>query len=269
MIGSCAACTAWLVAAIYRKGRLVVPHGATCVEEGDRVLLVGEPAILPSIADFFRAGDSEFPLQFGNKIVVTHPKVIAEAEYLAEHTKALGTTTSYEEAGCVAMLPPPKHWLDNLGFNRAGFLQQLEAPRAPVLLARGTFPYQSIVVAVGQGRGGEVELAIDVARMLGVARVTAVAVLPPTLVSGADRLEGLEQALERAVRLGKAYRMEVVPVTLEGNPVHQLLDYSRDFHLLVMGHRSGRGFKLTRPDASRLLLLKSPISTLVLCRRDR
>lgn len=260
---------AWLVAAIYRKGVLVVPHGATCVEEGDRVLLVGDPAILPSIADFFRAGESEFPLQFGNKIVIGHPKVEAEAQYLADHTKALGTTDSYEQAGCITLLPPPKHWLDSLGVTRSAFLQQVESLRVPILLARGTFPYQSIVVAVGPGRGGEVELAIDVARMLGLARITAVVVLPPTLVSGADRLRDLEDSLDRSVRLGKAYRMEVVPVTLHGNPVHQLLRFSQDFHLLVMGHRPGRGVKWTRPDVSRLLLLKSQISTLVLCKRAR
>lgn len=260
---------AWLVAAIYRKGTLVVPHGATCVQEGDRVLLVGDPAILPSIADFFRAGESEFPLQFGNKIVITNPRVATEAQYLADHTKALGTTTAYEEAGCVTLLPPQRHWLDNLGLTRSAFLQQVESPRVPVLLARGTFPYQSIVVAVSQGRGGEVELAIDVARMLGVSKITAVVVLPPTLVSGADRLQELEEALERSVQLGKAYRIEVIPVTLLGNPIHQLLEFSRDFHLLVMGHRSGRGVKLTRPDVSRLLILKSQISTLVLCTRGR
>lgn len=260
---------AWLVAAIYRKGTLVVPHGQTCVEEGDRVLLVGDPAILHSIADFFRAGESEFPLQFGNKIVIAHPQVEAEAQYLADNTKALGTTTSYADAGCVTLLPPPKHWWDNLGLSGSAFLAQVESPKVPVLLARGTFPYQSIVVAVSLGRGGEVELAIDVARMLGLAKITAVVVLPPTLVSGADRLQGLEHALERAVLLGKAYRMEVVPVTLHGNPVHQVIAFSRGFDLLVMGHRPGRGVKLTRPDVSRLLLLKSHISTLVLCKRGR
>lgn len=261
---------AWLVAAIYRKGNLVVPHGQTCVAEGDRVLLVGDPAILPAIADFFRAGDSEFPLQFGNKVGIFHQKVASEAGYLAENTKALGTTTNMQEAGCVVISPPPTgSWLDSLGIGRKAFFQQLEAPRVPVLLARGSFPYQSILVAVSLGRGGEVELAIDVARMLGLSRITAVVVLPPTLVSGAERLQELERSLERAVKLGLAYRMEVVPVVLHGNPVHQLLEYSREFHLLVMGHTRKRGVKWTRPDVSRLLLLRSRVSTLVLCSHGR
>ncbi|MEW6283531.1 MAG: TrkA family potassium uptake protein, partial [Candidatus Eremiobacterota bacterium] len=36
----------WLVGAIYRKETLVVPHGSTQIQEGDRVLLVGDPAIV-------------------------------------------------------------------------------------------------------------------------------------------------------------------------------------------------------------------------------
>lgn len=258
---------AWLVAAIYRKGTLVVPHGQTRVEEGDRVLLVGEPAILPAIADFFRAGDSEFPLQFGNKIAIGHDKVAAEAEYLAQHTKALGTSRDDSEAGCLVLDAPRGNWLDAFGLGHRAFMTQMERSRVPVLLGRGTFPYESVLVAVGIGKGGEVELAIDVARMLGIPKVTAAVVLPPTLVAGAERLAELEKALERAVRLGKAYRLEVVPVRLEGNPVRQLLEYSRGFGLFVMGHRRNRGIKLTRPDVSRLLLIHSSVSTLVLCGR--
>lgn len=256
---------AWLVAAIFRKGQLVVPHGQTRVEEGDRVLLVGEPAILPAIADVFRAGESEFPLQFGNMVYVAHPSVNAEASYLVEQTRALGLSDSLDNAGCAVLRPLTFNWLDYFGVGKVAAFQQLEQGRSPVLLARGSFPYKKIMVAVGRDRDGEVELAIDLARILGLAEITAVVVLPPTLVVGAERLEELEEALQRAVRLGQAFRLKVLPVRLHGNPVTQLLEFCKDFSLLVMSHRRGRGIKLTRPDVSRLLLLKSPISTLVLC----
>ncbi len=55
----------WLVAAVYRDRKLVVPHGETVLEQGDRLLLVGDPQILPSIATQLRTGLSEFPLHFG------------------------------------------------------------------------------------------------------------------------------------------------------------------------------------------------------------
>lgn len=63
----------WLVGAIYRQGKLVVPHGQTVVQEQDRVLLIGTPDVLPSVADLFRRGESEFPLRYGSSILVADP----------------------------------------------------------------------------------------------------------------------------------------------------------------------------------------------------
>ena len=64
---------AWLLAAIYRDGELVVPHGTTVIEENDRCLLTGDPAVLPDICEYFQRGSSEFPLQFGTRYAVTDP----------------------------------------------------------------------------------------------------------------------------------------------------------------------------------------------------
>lgn len=63
----------WLVAAIYRDDRYVVPHGHVVIREGDRLLLTGEPEILPHIADYLRAGVARFPLQYGARAVVFAP----------------------------------------------------------------------------------------------------------------------------------------------------------------------------------------------------
>ncbi len=60
----------WLVAAIYRQDSYVVPHGHVVIREGDRLLLTGEPEILPYIADYLREGVARFPLQFGVRTVV-------------------------------------------------------------------------------------------------------------------------------------------------------------------------------------------------------
>ena len=84
---------AWLLAAIYRDGQLVVPHGTTVIEENDRCLLTGDPAVLPDIAEYFQRGSSEFPLQFGTRYAVTDPEVeevVEEAKYLMANTNASG-----------------------------------------------------------------------------------------------------------------------------------------------------------------------------------
>ncbi len=82
----------WLVAAIYRDNRLVVPHGETKVLEKDRVLLVGDPDILPSVATLIRTGESEFPLQYGSHVVsIFEPgldRVLEETAYLIDTTRA-------------------------------------------------------------------------------------------------------------------------------------------------------------------------------------
>ncbi len=86
----------WLVGAIYRKDKLIVPHGRTVIREGDRVVLIGEPHILSGIADFFKIGEPEFPLQYGPRIGVlpgkkkgeSYERTVSESNYLAQHTKA-------------------------------------------------------------------------------------------------------------------------------------------------------------------------------------
>jgi Trk K+ transport system NAD-binding subunit/nucleotide-binding universal stress UspA family protein len=82
----------WLVAAIYRKNALVVPHGNTQLEAGDRVLLVGDPTILPCIARFLSTGHSEFPLPYGSNLGILAPPdpapLIPEVEYLLQSTRA-------------------------------------------------------------------------------------------------------------------------------------------------------------------------------------
>lgn len=84
----------WLLAAIYRDGALVVPHGNTEIEENDRCLLTGDPEVLPGIAEYFQRGSSEFPLQFGTRYAVVDvgdgATSMNEARYLLENTNATG-----------------------------------------------------------------------------------------------------------------------------------------------------------------------------------
>lgn len=93
----------WRVAAIYRKGELVLPTGSTAIEAEDRVLIVGDPAVLPGIAAQLRIGMPMFPLPYGRRIVVYLPKgrerqVELEAEVLAIKTRATTLVRAYPGA---------------------------------------------------------------------------------------------------------------------------------------------------------------------------
>ena len=92
----------WLLGAIYRDGRLVVPHGNTAIRSGDKCLLVGEPSVLQGIADYFQRGSSEFPLQFGTRYCLFEtneagPPDFKECQWLVEHTEAKGVSVVHRD----------------------------------------------------------------------------------------------------------------------------------------------------------------------------
>jgi Trk K+ transport system NAD-binding subunit/nucleotide-binding universal stress UspA family protein len=87
----------WLIAAVYRQGKLIVPHGSTRLEEQDRVLLVGSPMLLPGIAEYLRLGRAQFPYPYGSRLAVVLDKptdtglaAVREAQALAGQSAAEG-----------------------------------------------------------------------------------------------------------------------------------------------------------------------------------
>ncbi len=85
----------WRVAAIYRAGELVLPTGASKIEADDRVVVVGDPRILPLVAENLRIGLPMFPLRHGPRVVVYLPDgrnrdTEREAEVIALETRATG-----------------------------------------------------------------------------------------------------------------------------------------------------------------------------------
>lgn len=85
----------WILGAIYRDGKLVVPHGKTEIRAGDKCLLIGDPAILEGISDYFQRGSSEFPLQFGSRLCLLEQPAgrfpdLKECDWILSHTEAQG-----------------------------------------------------------------------------------------------------------------------------------------------------------------------------------
>ena len=84
----------WIVAAVLREGRLIVPHGDTVLLEGDRVTVVGAARDFAAIVQTFTAGESRFPLSFGRKVGVVLDSAedldstVAEALSLVRNSQA-------------------------------------------------------------------------------------------------------------------------------------------------------------------------------------
>lgn len=58
----------WRIAAVFRDEELIVPTGETTLEVEDRVLLVGDPKILPTVTEYLRRGMPQFPQPYGANV---------------------------------------------------------------------------------------------------------------------------------------------------------------------------------------------------------
>lgn len=97
----------WVVAAILREGKLVVPHGATRLLTGDMVTIVGAASNFAQIVRTFAGGVSRFPLDFGRKVVVplvaegNLDGVIAEAAYFVRNSNAVSLLVVHRDPATI------------------------------------------------------------------------------------------------------------------------------------------------------------------------
>lgn len=300
----------WLVAAVYRDSKLIIPHGDTTLEEGDRVLLVGDPRILPCIARYLKTGHSEFPLHYGTGIGValtaaTLP-ALDEVLYLLKSTQAerielmtpeggTGQATQAEQFvtergfpvsveqmpnlstpmfakaiphkdwGVLVLPPQPMNWKERIGLRRSDLVRRLDDATMPVLIPRGTHPYKEIMYALIRPEADiqGATLAIDASRMLG-ARLTIAAAFSPDFVSGPGMRSMTEDAIEQVSELASTYGVRPEILKLEGNPVRSLLVASKDFNLVVVGHKKGARTSLINPGVEHNLVHRCQRSVMVL-----
>jgi Trk K+ transport system NAD-binding subunit len=292
----------FLVAAIYRRGTLVVPHGDTVVEADDQVLLVGPPDTLRAVAEYFRVGTAQFPLQYGRNIVVwdrsrTH-EVLAEAQWVKENTRVEGglyrvsgddpadagpltcpfdvlplnldLRESAQFAGLDSIHPglyvvraPFRRWLQRCGMTPIRPL--LANAKAPILMARGTVPYRRILAPIGDSDTAwvGVELAIDVARQLD-ATVTFLHARPPQFVAGAQGEERSVRILKQAEDIARRYNIDIHVREVEGNPIKQAQKAALDHQLCIVARRREQQNSYLRPDVGLRIALGVSCSSLLL-----
>ncbi len=284
----------WLIGAVYRDGKLIVPHGDTVIEAGDRVLIIGDPEILPSVATLIRSGRSEFPVQFGTRVMGLSGRnlewVVPETGYLIQSTRAenfeviaapahdkrvkrlaemckqegipFGASRSEDDTvesmvctavqrdiGLLVLPPEQPSLLARIGLARTATSRVIDQVSSPVIISRGTFPYRKVMLVLAelpfQARAAQV--AIDLVRLLEAELVLGV-VYQPDLVAGSQLRTEVEQRRREVESLAGMYHVEMKQVTLEGNPIRQVVEASKDYDLLVLPYRKGRKAFLTRPD---------------------
>ena len=83
----------YIVGALLRKGKVIIPHGDTEIETGDLVTIVLQSGAFSSVINLFSGSESRFPLEFGKDIAVVldnekNLKNLSESEFFIRNTKA-------------------------------------------------------------------------------------------------------------------------------------------------------------------------------------
>jgi Trk K+ transport system NAD-binding subunit/nucleotide-binding universal stress UspA family protein len=274
----------WLIAAIYRDNALVVPHGETVLEAGDRVMLTGEPDVVESVANFIHGAEAVFPTQYGSSIGFHGDEmVMREATWLQEKTHAerllpitqeqldtrhltaadIALNLSRQEVGLLVLESRPLRLSSRLGLNTSSRKQLILSARTPVLVARSGRPYRRILMAVSSMQSVHAisVIAMDIATLVG-ASLTVLTVLPPSLSKGEEALRPLRTLPRQVADLGQLRGLEVDTIISEGNPIRQIRTHAADFDLLVVGHSHQQRNTVFTPDISLYLLHSTPCSVL-------
>lgn len=288
----------YLVAAIYREGTLIVPHGDTCVKEGDQVLLVGEPDTLRAIADYFRLGAAQFPRQFGYSVVLWNEhndtRAINEAHWLADISRVKSCYRLFEPGrspvrgdsrfvplalgapprdpfepladvhpGIYVVEPPRRGLFNNRSLGTLGAL--LDRSSSPILIARGTTPYKRILVPVTDSptswRG--LELAVDIARLMD-AKITALHVAQPRFVGGDSGERRTELVVKNIEDIARLYGLHFEVRVEEGNSIKRAAAIAADHQLVVAARRRNQPDSYFRPDVGLRIALAAPCSAVLL-----
>ena len=83
----------YIVGALLRKGKIIIPHGDTEIETGDLVTIVLQSGAFANVINLFSGSESRFPLEFGKNILVVlekedNLKNLSESEFYTRNTKA-------------------------------------------------------------------------------------------------------------------------------------------------------------------------------------
>jgi Trk K+ transport system NAD-binding subunit len=79
----------WRIGIIYRDEQIIVPRGSTALRPHDKVVLLGDPRAIHTLAERLAFRFTSFPLEFGDTLVVSTPRsldpaFLDEIRYLCE-----------------------------------------------------------------------------------------------------------------------------------------------------------------------------------------
>jgi hypothetical protein len=287
--------THFIIGAILREDDLIIPHGDTMLQAGDRVTVVGLGAHFPDIVRTFTSGEARFPLDFGKQVAVVletdedlhgpvaeaahfvrnsaahsllliyrNPESLKDGEMVSDLNSLLERALKVTEGVEVRRLPvedPPYKIFSDICRQESIGMLVLRPPRPgalvgklraqklvllsrqlsiPILIARGTYPYKSILVPARQTLSAMAaeRAAIDLARYTH-ADLTGMAIIDPTFIAGDGEPQEAHQAIGWLKQEAAMQQVSVHGQIKRGNPVRSFLEASAANDFLVLG--AGKG----------------------------
>lgn len=312
----------WRAGIIYRQNEIISPTGTTRLLPRDRVVVLGEPGVVKTVAEMFSFRFSRFPMEYGDTLLAYMPPELPEAyleelvyllqwqslqrilfvarrqsDALSQTLTDLGQRLGSREvwlhlskdndplAACLQAAQPEGRrigmvflpgtvvaggWSRGSLKSRKSVLRQLMATLgAPLMLARGSYPYDQAVVpgfcSAGLGHGLQVvlEMQANLACSVHLALVQ-----PPKYTSTPQEQEAFSHMQQAGNRLAMLYKAPVEQQLLRGNPVTVLRDYLQGVNLLVTDIDSWQQRHWwqwsSQPDAAWRVFKQAPVSAMLL-----
>lgn len=73
----------WRIGIVYRDGHILIPSGDTILRPKDKIILLGEPSVIKTVADLLTFRFRHFPLEYGDTLVALVPSE-PKASFLEE-----------------------------------------------------------------------------------------------------------------------------------------------------------------------------------------
>lgn len=139
----------------------------------------------------------------------------------------------------------------------------LQEAHVPVLVPRGCFPYERILLPVFRTPlpQGAVQSSFDLAEQLSAELVTVHVQAPAFLEEHGDDAAVVVSAVDE---MAAVRRRQVQHERRTGNPLGELQQLSQPNQLIVLSHRRGRRWRSFRPDVSAYLAQRFSCTALIL-----
>ncbi len=311
----------WRIGIIYRDENIIIPKMDTILKPKDRVIILGDPAVLKTISEILTFKFQQFPLEYGSTMVSyltgkEEEDFFAEVDYLFSifplkktifilSKKASEKKDYFEEkikrdniknvdikniplspfdairkiiddirSDLGLIVISKRRLLDPfspmpLSIMKRRFLDSLlDVAGCPVLLSKGTHPYEKIIVPCVEGINLQhsLETSLEISRSLNN-EIASFLTRPSRYISSDEDIEDFEEMKKTINDMAIMYRSSINTIIENGNPVRIISESVKDYNLLianVSGWKRKRWPSLLSPDIPWHIIKDSSISTLLL-----